>query len=330
MRDDVDGRLPLHSAAFGHHPHAEVVKFLLEFNDLNAVDRSGRTPFHLAAMKSKTKVMEFLMSQKGIKLDTTDVDGDTPLHCLTSEGHEHLLKAALATGCKVKADKSGRTPLHWACQHGNETAFDLLMQQEHTNKVKWPLMKAKEPLIFAAVRGGNPKIIRKVAPKNLHTIRDDFRNCLLMIGASSGFIESVEVLIELGCTPDKVNNKGHSALHLAILEDKEKVAKYLIAIQGHKDKADKKGSFAIHMAASLNMVGVIRDLVEVAGVDPSLPEANKAQRTPLHLAAFKGLVKAVETLLELGANPKAKDDFRQTALDVATAKEHQEVVALLL
>jgi Ankyrin repeats (many copies) len=51
--------------------------------------------------------------------------------------------------------------------------------------------------------------------------------------------------------------------------------------------------------------------------------------TPLHQAASRGAASIVAVLLKHGADPRAKDDYGQTPLDVAREKRRASVVTLL-
>ncbi|XP_048835338.1 BRCA1-associated RING domain protein 1 [Brienomyrus brachyistius] len=63
---------------------------------------------------------------------------------------------------------------------------------------------------------------------------------------------------------------------------------------------------------------------------PPLLKRNHKGETPLHLAAMKGDIKAVEELLERGADPNLKDHAGWTPLHEACNLGHLDVVAVLL
>jgi ankyrin repeat protein len=51
--------------------------------------------------------------------------------------------------------------------------------------------------------------------------------------------------------------------------------------------------------------------------------------SPLHEASLAGRVLVVNRLLELGADPSIRNEFAQTALDMALSGNHADIVAIL-
>jgi cytohesin len=88
--------------------------------DVNAKDRDGNTPLHLANnVKDNIEFTELLIA-KGADVNAKSKSGMTPLHqaVRTRNGRKDVVELLIANGAEVDVkDKSGLTPLYWAVAH---------------------------------------------------------------------------------------------------------------------------------------------------------------------------------------------------------------------
>jgi ankyrin repeat protein len=131
----------------------------LEEADVNAGDRHGLTPLHVAAERgnvgavrhllesgarpdvtdeytvtplhrtSDARIVELLL-EAGAPLDAPDRDGATPLHRAVGRGRSEVAERLLAEGASVLvSDRDGRTPLHWAAAGGRALLLEKLLDE---------------------------------------------------------------------------------------------------------------------------------------------------------------------------------------------------------
>uniref|UniRef100_A0ABD2WUD3 Uncharacterized protein n=1 Tax=Trichogramma kaykai TaxID=54128 RepID=A0ABD2WUD3_9HYME len=100
----------------------EVVKEFLEFGqDPNCiVAETGDSPLHSALQRSYVnaiKVVQWLLGS-GADLHLVNKDGDTPLHLALEHRHEEIAESILRSGIDLSlANKDGLTPLHLICSY---------------------------------------------------------------------------------------------------------------------------------------------------------------------------------------------------------------------
>lgn len=80
--------------------------------------------------------MDFLLSQKA-DVDGSDADGETPLHCASSRGHQNTLLLLLHANADPTAkDSRGNTPLHFAADYGHEACVKAILYFTEQMRIK--------------------------------------------------------------------------------------------------------------------------------------------------------------------------------------------------
>jgi ankyrin repeat protein/serine/threonine protein kinase len=121
---DYDGFTLLHGAA--DHGHADVVEYLVGRLDVNSRSKDQSTPLHRAAngcfSSDETQyvaVIKVLVDHEA-KVNATDLDGHTALHCAAGWGRPKIMAALLAAKANPSArDRDGKTALDIAMDTGD-------------------------------------------------------------------------------------------------------------------------------------------------------------------------------------------------------------------
>ncbi len=268
---------------------AKVRQLVESGTDVDTKDEFGCTPSYWALSAGQKKVFAYLLSQ-GADVTAKTNDGCTLLHQACKAGFTEIVKQLIAKGVEVDAKPdSGNTPLKIAARAGHKEIVKLLIA--NGADVNVTAKNGKHPLGDAAVNG-HEEVVRLLlasgAKVNLQPEDKLMCGTALHAAARGGHIAILDLLIANGADVNAEYKYG-TPLHLAVapkheVEDKRsgEIVKKLIA-----------------RGANVNA--------------KSLQEG----RTPLHIAARRGRLKAVEILIAAGAEVNARDKKGKTPLSEA-------------
>ncbi|KAJ6718092.1 ANKYRIN-3-LIKE [Salix purpurea] len=146
---------------------------------------------------------------------------------------------------------------------------------------------------------------------------------------------------------DLRDKEGRTPLHLASSRGNIKCAQLLVESGADKDAKSKDGRTALYRAAANGDRRMVEMLIDI-GADPTIPDdrgrsAMDAARDKGHeevvgilqfgelalMAARRGELETLESLLRRGASLKYSDQYGFTALHAAAVKGHRDTVSML-
>lgn len=333
---DSDGNTPLHLAAFGENPSA-VTLLLAAGADLTARNNMGVTPLHMVVDNEGAEVVTALL-EAGADINAGAGSEGTPLlHALSTnywggylrwETSDAPINALLEAGADVNApDSAGKTPLLSSIgfRRRGPTLADLpirLLAQGADPDL--PDGQGWTPL-HAAAAGEGAAVIRALleAGADPHALTDD-GSSPLHAAAISGKPEAVNLLIGAGADPNGMTDSLRTPLHHAIRHPRLAWSAYrgdtlwsrrafaLLDAGADPHVRTEDGDTPLHLLTSGQRfdAGLVSRLVR-AGADVNA--RNHKGQTPLHMARARDRFAAVRQLLELGADPEARDSAGRVA-----------------
>ena len=223
------GWTPIMTAASGGY--ISVVKYLVSMGcKLSVVDYHGNNILHLTCRRGNVDMVKYIVSQTGIRKDSTGEYSRTPLMSAASFGNMAVVKFLVSSGCKLLTLDSRRNNiLHIACISGN------------VDTVKY---------IFSLSKIGKES-------------RGAFGRTPLMAAASLGRMAVFKYLVSKGCSLSKRDSHGNSILHIACMSGNVDFVQFVfLKMKTGKETKGQYGWTPMMTAASYGHVSVVRYLVE--------------------------------------------------------------------
>ena len=234
FRHSASGDTALHVAA--REGHLNIVRYLCEAFEkpnfrIDVANKDMKRPLHEAAQFSNGEVLKYLIN-KGATVDSLKRADWTPLMLACtktgSEAHECIAALLNAKANQFLKNKDGWTSLHMVCRSGDETAFDLLVN-ESIKCINDRSNNGRSALHIAAFHGHERLIDRLVKLNaNLLSARDSSGSTPLHEATKGSHLTVVKKLIKLGADVRATDNVGQTILHVAALTGNTEIVRYIL------------------------------------------------------------------------------------------------------
>ena len=272
---------------------------------------------HLAVANETPAVLEYLLKKVGLETDSIDCFGNTPLHDAAATRPDEFIESLLRHGADRSIENTrGQLPFHFAIANGQlKNNIDILKRLMIDSKtLEKPDLDGVRPL-HAAARCGALSVVQWLMEEFVEVDHvDDYGRTVLHMAAGSPSTDSTDILAALldgGSSGLDVNAKDSAdmtALHHVFYE-------YETSQQLQHDRFSSLDP----AVAAANA----RFLVQ-SGAD--LSARDNGGNTPLHLAAWRGIMEAVRLFLRHGADPNARDVNGLRPLELAEMEGVRELL----
>lgn len=330
--------------------------------DPNIPDAHGNTALILAC-DMKHEEMAALLLKHGADPDISNTEGDFPLIIATKNKSPEIIKLLLKSNSCFKdvVDGKGNTAVIWAAWKGFADCLKLLLdhgcwcdaQNTVLKNTALCLVADKGDMDLGCLKllltaGADPNIVNGSGEGPLH------------LATRNGSIESVKLLIKAGGDKYAPDDKGNTALLIAMkatatatgtatgtgtgssgngggLTSSQwmELVKYLIQdAKANPNVQDKEqGSSPLMIAAGMVTMGINATSSSATGIEcmkmflsagskTELQESNGSKQTALLIATQRQNVEGVSLLLKYGADPDVRDCNGDSPIIVA-AKQQQ-------
>lgn len=317
----------------------------------------------VAPSLSNEEELNFFLN-KGFKIESTDNDGNGIFNYAAKKGNIEFLKLLVQKGVVYKSlNKQGGNAFLFATQGGRGYSNPLAVYEYLKSLGLQPNIITKEgntPLHKLAYSNTDPAIFEFFLTEGANVNQKDAEgNTPFLNAASRNEFAIVQLLSKNVTNFNETNNKGQTALMVAVKGNSDKVVSfllekggnaltkdaegntityYLVASFDSKNPEDfdeklkilqkkgvsfntiqSEGNTLYHLAAKSNNLELLKR-VSSFGID--INAKNYEGLTALHLAAMKAEDDVImKYLISKGADSKITTDFEETVYDLATENE---------
>lgn len=152
--------------------------------------------------------------------------------------------------------------------------------------------------------------------EHLELTGGEHKNSLLHYAAYTGYVNTINVLINLGMNVDITDQSGLTPLHYASKKENIEACKLLLSKGAKVDHADEDGNTCLHRSCESS--SMVKFLVDNGA---NINTKNKYGSTVLHHACGRSFVDTIKVLLSNGADTTIKNDDLFLAKELTVNKE---------
>ncbi|XP_070182676.1 E3 ubiquitin-protein ligase MIB2-like isoform X2 [Littorina saxatilis] len=237
----------------------------------------------------------------------------TPLILACNRGHRQVVRVLLDCGADVNhCIPPHRTTIGAALERSHEDIVELMLEQ---GADPFSLDNKGHTFLHIAAWHNLPRAITALAARGVDVnALDDVHDTALHLAIVKHHHEAVEALMAIpGVDLTVPNINGYPMMHHAASKGNSRAIELMLEKDRSQVHALLQGATPLHTAVHNDYDDCVRVLVLNGGADVNFKDTVSSD-TPLTLACIRGMYRAAEALLELGADIQAQNHNGHTPL----------------
>lgn len=196
---------------------------------------------------SDSQLVAFYLTQDPYLVYEQNYQDETLLHFAAKRADLLTIIELVNRGARADTpDDFGWTPMHEACNNGNESAVALFIKTGINLNLK--TRKKESPLHLATRHNFSGIMARLLEAGAMRDIDNKDGNTPLHLAAQNGFSKAMEVLLAAGASTAVMNLEGSTPLHLTAIHGHLQCADMLLSNHANPDQLDNSGKNFLDVA----------------------------------------------------------------------------------
>lgn len=259
--------------------------------------------------------------------------GTTPLHLLSIFGLQSMLDAFSPAELDIEqADGLGYYGIDYAVWNSRQEMCSWIVAEQTSRSPVSNLEKgisccSERWLMDTIVRNQWTDILSSLLRLGYPAANADLGGKrALHLAANLGYVDVVELLLDSGADPNMRDANGKTPLIAAAVSEHIDVMRVLLRHSADVSCQEWDGKTALHQVAFSDNP----EMVAALAGQGACVQARWWESTPLHVAAFSGHGRVIDSLIAFGATTEAGTKIGYTPLIVAAKKGRSDAVRALL
>ncbi|VDH97588.1 Hypothetical predicted protein, partial [Mytilus galloprovincialis] len=280
----------------------------------------------------RKKLLEHLKRYRNTISLKTKSDDLTVLHVVSSLGYEEYVSYFIDFDYRMvyKQDLQGNTPLHLATLNGHLDIVKSLSKQGRNVHI---LNKDEVSPFFYACEKNNISVVRYLTNfiGDLVKINEKYttkeHKSVLHIACLNGFTQIVQILLDHHANVDIQDTNGLTPLHITCMNGQVDSASLLIISRANVNAFDRLQRTPVYYACTGKYKDIVELLIEYKA---DINRSTSTGHTPLHAACDEESIETVKILLKNHVNVNMKEKTGEIPLHIACRRGNEHTVKLLI